>query len=185
PGGHRFVARRELCVGRDDTKLLLPLERLLAELVPAVVESAFVLVGPFLPDVMRRVGGAGRVVEAPGLLGIVTPDAVEPIDRLVGYRLGEVEGLPVLSLLNPDELLVLGDHRVVLTGLGSKEAPVVVEAPGVGPVIERAGRALLLLGRQVPLADRRCRVTVLLQDLRERRRVLRQHGRIAWESARE
>src|SRR5205814_2286859 len=94
-----------------------------------------------------------------------------------------VERLAVLALLNADELLVLGDHRVVLTGFGSQEAPVVVKAPGVGPVVERTGRALLLLGRQMPLADRRRRVAVLVEDLRKRRRVSRQHRRIAREAA--
>ena len=54
---------------------------------------------------------------------------MQPIDRLVGHRLREVERLPVLSLLNADELLVLGDHRVELTGLRSQETPVVIEPP--------------------------------------------------------
>ena len=107
---------------------------------------------------------------------------MQPIDGLVGHGLGEVERLAVLALLNADELLVLGDHRVVLTGLGSKEAPVVIEAPRVGPVVKRTGRALLALGRQVPLADRRRRIAVLLQDLRKRRRIPRQHRRIAREA---
>src|SRR5450755_1096324 len=99
---------------------------------------------------MRCVAATGRVVEAPRLLGIVAADTMQPIDRLVGHRLGEVERLAVLALLNTDELLVLGDHRVELTGLGSQETPVVVEPPGVGPVIERAGWPLLLLRCQMP-----------------------------------
>src|SRR3954451_24289953 len=117
---------------------------------------------------MRRVAAPGRVVQHPRLLAIMAPDAMQPVDGLVAHRLGEVERLAVLTLLDTDEALVLGDHRVVLTGLRRQEPPEVVEAPRVGPVIERTGRALLLLRRQVPLADRRRRVPVLLQDLRER-----------------
>src|SRR5204862_663818 len=144
-----------------------------------------VLLRPFLPDVMGGVTASGRVVKAPRLLGIMSPNAMQPVDRLVGHRLREVERLAVLALLNADELLVLGDHRVVLTGFGSQEAPVVVKAPGVGPVVERTGRALLLLGRQMPLADRRRRVAVLVEDLRKRRRVSRPHRRIARKAAEE
>ena len=103
---------------------------------------------------------------------------MQPIDRLIGHRLGEIERLAVPALLNADELLVLGDHRVELTGLGSQEAPVVVKPPTVGPMGERTRRALLLLRRQMPLADRRGRVPVLLEHPRERRRVARQHRRI-------
>src|SRR3954451_14253413 len=107
---------------------------------------------------MRRVAAPGRVVQHPRLLGIMAPDAMQPVDGLVAQRLGEVERLAVLALLDADEALVLGDHRVVLTGLRGKEAPEVVKAPGVGPVVERTRRALLLLRRQVPLANRRRRV---------------------------
>ena len=184
PGGHRLVARREDRVGRDHAELLLALERLLAKLVPALIEPPLVLLRPLLPDVMRRMAATGRVVQAPRLLGVMAANAVQPVDRLVGHRLWEVERLAVLTLLNPDELLVLGDHRVELTGLGSQETPVVIEPPAVRPVVKRTGRALLLLRRQMPLTDRRRRVPVLLQHLRERRRVLRQHRRITGESTR-
>src|SRR5947209_11365483 len=171
PGGHQLIARSQLRVGRDHAKLLLALERLLPELVPTLIKATVVLLRPLLPDVMGRVTATGRVVKAPRLLGVMSPNAVQPVDRLVRHRLGEVERLAVLALLNADELLVLGDHRVVLTRLGSQEAPVVVKSPGVGPVVKWTGRPLLLLRGEVPLADRGRRVPVLLQNLRERRRV--------------
>jgi hypothetical protein len=114
----------------------------------------------------------------------MTANTVQPVDRLVGHRLREVERLAVLALLNPDELLVLGDHRVVLTGLGRQEPPVVVKPPGVGPVIKRTGGTLLLLRRQMPLTDPCRGVAVLLEHLRERRRVFRQHRRVARKATR-
>ena len=49
PGRHRVGARRQLRVGRDHPALLLALEGLLAELVPALVELALVLVRPLAP----------------------------------------------------------------------------------------------------------------------------------------
>ena len=63
PRGERVVARRELRIGRDDAELLLARERLLAELVPALVELPLVLVGPRLRDVVRRVAAPGREVD--------------------------------------------------------------------------------------------------------------------------
>ena len=133
---------------------------------------------------MRRMTATGRVVEHPRLLGIVAPNAVQPIDRLVGHRLRKIERVAVPALLNTDELLVLGDHRVELTRLGREKPPVVIKPPAVGPVIKRTRGALLLLGGQMPLTDRRRRIPVLLEHLRERRRVLRQHRRIPREPAR-
>ena len=65
-------------------------------------------------------------------------------------------------------------HRVELARLAAEEPPEVVEPPAVRPAIERPGRSLLVVRRQVPLAERRGRVPVLLQDPRERRAVLRQ-----------
>ena len=44
----------------------------------------------------------------------------------------EIYQLPVSALLHADELAVLGDHRVVLAGLGREEAPVVIKAPRIG-----------------------------------------------------
>ena len=69
PGRDLLVARGELAVRRDDAQLLLPGEGLLAQLVPALVELALVLVGPLLRHVVRRVGGAGREVDEERLVG--------------------------------------------------------------------------------------------------------------------
>ena len=92
----------QLRVLRDHAELLLPLEDLLADLVPALVELALVLVRPLLRDVVRRVGAAGRVVEEPRLLRILRADGVQPLDRLVRQVVREVVRLPVGALGHAD-----------------------------------------------------------------------------------
>ena len=80
----------QLRVGRDDAELLLPLERLLADLVPALVELALVLVDPLLRHVVRRMRRARRVVDEERLVGRHRLLRLDPVDRLVRHVHGEV-----------------------------------------------------------------------------------------------
>ena len=164
PGRVGLRPRRELRVRRHDAEALLALEGPLAVGVPAVVELALVLVRPLLGDVVRRVRGARRVVDEPRLVGVVGADRVDPLDRLVGDVVREVVELPVLALRHADDRVVLDDDRVVLAGRAGQEAPPVVEAPGLRPVVERARGAHRATGRQVPLAEAAGDVAVLLED---------------------
>ena len=75
PRRNLLVARGELAVRRDDAELLLPGEGLFAQLVPALVELALVLVGPLLGHVVGRVGRAGREVDEEGLVRAPAPSA--------------------------------------------------------------------------------------------------------------
>ncbi len=185
PGGHRVGPRRQLSVLRDHAELLLPLECLVAVGVVPLVELAGVLVGPFLRHVVRRVAAAGREVGEPRLLGILCVNPVEPLDRLVGHVVRQVVRLVALAFRDADGRVVDRDHRVPLAGLAAEEAPEVVEPPGVRPAVERAARPLLVVRRQVPLAEDAGRIAVLLQDLRERSAILGQEPRVAGEAARE
>src|SRR5438128_9164308 len=63
PSRERWVTRGELGVGRYYAELLLPRERLLAQLVPALVKLAFVFVAPFLGYLVRRMSCSSREVE--------------------------------------------------------------------------------------------------------------------------
>ena len=102
-------------------------------------------------------------------------------DRLIGEVVREVVGLAVAAFEHADGAVVLGDDRVVLAGRPGQEAPPVVEAPRHGPVVERTGRALDVVGRQVPLAEATRHVAVVAQDPRQRRAALRPGGGVARE----
>ena len=189
PGGERFVAFGQLRVRGDDPELLLPGEGLLAQLVPALVELALVLLGPFVRNVVRRVAAAGREVGEERLVRILRPDRVQPLDRLVGHVVRQVVGVlavvAVVGLGGADDLLVLGQARVPLARSPAEEAVEVVEPPAHGPAVERPGRALLSVRRQVPLAERGGAVAVVPEDSRERNAVIRDERRVAGEPGRE
>ncbi len=190
PGGEGFlVARRQLGVGRNDPELLLPREGLLTQLVPPLVELALVLRCPLLRHVMRSVATAGREVGEEGLRGVLRPDRVQPLDRLVPHVVGQVVGVlgvfVVEGLRGADDLLVLRQARVPLTRPAAEEPVEVIESPAGGPAVERPGGTLLAVRRQVPLAERRGAVPVVPQDSREWDAVVRDERRVARESGRE
>jgi hypothetical protein len=111
---------------------------------------------------MRCVGATGGVVHEPGSLCVLRPDGVQPLDGLVGKIVREIVRLPVLALGHAEHRIVLRDDGVVLARGATQEAPVVVEAPGPGPVVEGPCRALDVVGREVPFAEAAGDVTVFL-----------------------
>ena len=179
------VVLRQLRVVRDNAELLLARERLLADSVPALVELAFVLVRPLGRHLVGSVAAPGRVVHEPGTARPLGAHSPQPVDGFLGHVVWEVVRLVVLALWNTLDLLVLGDQRVVLARLAAEEAPVVVEPEAGRPAVEGPGRALLVVGRQMPLADGGGHIAVLLQDPRERRAVAGDGGVVAGERARE
>ena len=183
PRGEGVGAWCQLRVGRHDAQRLLTRERLLPELVPALVELALVLLSPGLRHVVRGVAAPRREVDEERLVCVLRADAVQPLERLVRHRIREVVG--VLFVVEPlrgaDHLLVLDQARVPLPGVASQEAVEVVEPPAVRPAVERACRALLPVRRQVPLPERRGAVPVVAQDAGQRRAVPRQARRVAGE----
>ena len=181
PGREGFVARGELSVRGDHPERLLAGEGLLAKRVPALVELALVLGRPGLRDVVRRVAAAGREVHEERLRRILAADPVEPLDGLVRHGVRQVVGVGLVAVLrvDADDLLVLGDDRVPLSGAAAEEAVEVLEAPARGPAVERPRRALLAVGGQVPLAEGGRAVAVVAQDAWQRRSVTR----AAWRSS--
>ena len=78
----------------------------------------------------------------------------------------------------------------VMTGsywpeFAGQEAPEVVKTPGVRPAVERAGRALHVIRRHVPLAEVPRAVPVALQHADERRAVFRAGRGVARERTRQ
>ena len=122
------VDRRQLGVGRDDAQLLLPGQRLLADRLVAHVELALELVGPFLRDVVRRMGGAGRVVQEERLVRRDRLGVLDELQRLVGEVLGQVVAL-LRRLRLVDRVIVVDQVRVPLVGLGAQEPVPALEPP--------------------------------------------------------
>ena len=112
---------------------------------------------------------------------------VQPLDRVVGHRIGEVVRIFVVvePRVGPDDLLVLGQTRIPLTRTAAEDPVEVVEAPAVRPPVERPGRTLLTVGCQVPLAERGRAVTVVAKDPGQRRAVSGQDRGVAREPTRE
>ena len=141
PRGDFGRPRGQLGVRGDDTQLLLSRERFLAQLVPALIELALVLVGPLLRHVVRRMAGARREVHEERLVGHQRLLLARPLDRLVRHVLREVIAL-LRSLLGLDWRRAFVDGRVPLVGLATDEAVEVLEAAAAGrPLIERPHRA--------------------------------------------
>ena len=130
---------------------------------------------------------AGRVVHEERLAGVLGPYPVEPLDRAVGHRVGEVvRMLLVVELVGrADDLLVLREAGVPLARPAAQDPVEVVEPPAVRPAVERPCGTLLAVGCQVPLAERRRAVAVVPEDPGQRRAVPWEGGAVAGEPTRE
>ena len=173
------MARGELAVRRDDAQLLLPGDGLFAQLVPALVELALVLVGPLLGHVVRRVGRAGREIDEEGLVGRQRLLLRDPGHRLVGHVRHEVVAL-FRRLFRLDRRGALVQRRIPLVRLAADEAIEVLEAAAArGPCVERPDRARLPHRHFVAFAELRRGVAIELQGPRQRRDGIGQHRAVA------
>ena len=169
PGRDLLVPGGQLRIRRDHAELLLPLECLLAQRVPALVELALVLRRPLRRHMVRRVSRAGREVDEERLVAHQRLLLADPHDRPVGHVLGEVVAL-LGRLVGLDRRRPLVDRRVVLVRLAADEAVEVLEAAaGARPRVERAERARLPHRHLVTFPELSGRVAVQLQRLRQRR----------------
>ena len=170
PRRHGSGARRKLGVLRYPALRLGVRKSALAILVPAVVELAFVFVGPFLHDMVRTMRCARRPIHEERLVRCVGPLFAQPLDGVLGDVLGEVIALIVFF---GHQRGVAHHLRLVLRGLAGEEAVEIFEAMAGRPVIERTLVRDVLLGRVVPLAPGAGVVAVVLEHFGDGRRGLR------------
>jgi hypothetical protein len=178
PCWNLVVALRRLCVGRDDAELFLPGERQFALPVPAVVELAFVLVGPRLRHMVRSVGRTRREIHEELLVWHQRLLLAHPGDRLVGQVLGEVVAL-IGRAPRMRASSALDQGRIPLICLAADEPEEMLKPGTCRPAVERAGRARLPSRDFVALAELRRRVAVQLEDLGQRRASVGPHRGVA------
>jgi hypothetical protein len=130
---------REHRVLGDDAKLLLPGEGCLAISVPAIVEHALVLVGPFLWHLVRRVLRPGREVEKERLLRRQLFGVGDEADGLIDQIGRQVIAL-FRRLRRLDLAVVVDQVRIVLTGIATQEALVTLEARAAQAASDRRAR---------------------------------------------
>ena len=115
---------------------------------------------------VRRVAGAGRVVEEERLLWRDRLGVPDELERLVGDVLGEVVAL-LRRLRLVDEVVVVDELGIPLVGLRAEEPVPALEAAAAGPVAARRRQVHLMRGAEVPLADHVGVPAQLAQDLGE------------------
>ena len=148
----------------------------LAQLVPALVEFALVLVGPLLGHMVGGVRRARREVDEEGLVRGERLLLRHPRHGLVGHVLHEVIAL-FGRFLGFDRRRAFVQRRVPLVRLAADEAVEIFETAAAGrPGVERPDRARLPHRHFVAFAELRRRVAVELQRPRQRRNRIGQNG---------
>ena len=183
PVGDIGIVAGELGIRRDDAHLFLALEGLLAVDIPALVEYAFVLVGPLLAHMMGRVHGAGSKIHEEGFVGRHLLGIGDEADGLIHQVFGQV--IALFGGLGRLHLVVIVDQLgIVLVGLAAQEAVEALEAAPQRPAVIRTGGRDLVGRGQVPFADGVGVVAVRQQDLREEAVLERDVGVVAGEAGR-
>jgi hypothetical protein len=161
---------RQRRVFRHHAQRLLPHQRFFAQLIPALIEFALVLLDPGLRHLVRRVRGTGCEVHEEGPLGRQRLLRLQPLDGLVRHVGHEVVVRVVRQLHRRGAVI---DQRRPLIGLATHEAVELVETRACGPAAGRAGDADLPGGGFVVFAELRGAVAVQTQCLGQRGHALR------------
>src|SRR5262249_59959504 len=129
-----------LCVGREHTEALLPLDRLLAIPSPAHVELALELVDPLLRSAVGSVRCAWRNIEKERPVRRNGFDPAHPSDCVVGNIHCE---MVVRVSRGRDQVPVLVKDRIPVIHVATIETIEVFEAETVCPPVELTGGACL------------------------------------------
>ena len=138
PGRNFWMPLRKFAVRRNDAELLLPGKRLLAELVPPLVELAFVLIRPLLGHMMRSVGRARREIGEERLVRHQRLLLADPLDRLIRQVLGQVIAL-LRCLLRLDGLGAFIQRRIPLVRLAADESVKIFKPSAASWATDRTG----------------------------------------------
>ena len=164
PRGERMITRREFGISRNHAALLLPCERLLAQLVPTLIKLALVFIAPFLRHLVWRMSRTRRKIKKERFVRCLRFLITNPANRMIGHRVIEIK---VFILRHADDFVVLDKERIELTSFSAEKSPEIIKAQRVRPAIERACRPLLRVGCEMPLADRSSVVAIELKNLRD------------------
>ena len=126
--------------------------------------AAAVAVEPPPGRLVRRMARAGGEVEEERLVGCGRAQLAHVADGAVGQVLAEVVAVGGRAGRH-DRVVVLEQRRHELVGLATMEAIPTLEAATARPRVTRGCHVRLVLGREMPLADRHRQVTVGREDL--------------------
>src|ERR1700734_445661 len=169
PRRNFFVPRCQFAIFRNDSQLFLARESFLAQLVPTLIELAFVLIRPFFGNVVRCVGGTRREIHEEGLIGNQRLLLTDPVDSLVRHILHEVIAF-FGSLLHLDRCGAFVERGIPLVRLSADEPVEIFKAPATGgPCVEGPRGTRFPDGDFMTLAELRRGVAVELERARERR----------------
>ena len=171
------LGRKHSALGNESRRKLAG-EDLFAHVIPALIELALPARAPLLRNVMRRMGGAGGVVDEERLIGRQRLLVFEPGNGLVGHVLEEM----VLGVLRQfDWCHAMIDERRPLVRFATHESVELVKALTGWPAVVRTGDADLPWCGLVPLSEGGGAVAVKTKDLGQRRDGIRNLRRVAGE----
>src|SRR5580700_7243255 len=127
------------------------------------------LLDPLRSRMMRSMGATGYVVEEELFLRIEVIHLLQILNGIVRHRRRQVPAwLPNVGI---DSGGVAEQVGLPLAGVAANEAVEILETHPDGPLLERAKLTCLIGGRVVVLAEPRCGVAILLQDLADSGRI--------------
>src|SRR5262245_31250636 len=180
PGWESRITRGEFGVCRNHAELLLSRECFFAQLVPALIELALVLIAPFLWYLVWRMSCPGREVEKERFVWRLRFLITNPVNRVFHHRVIQIK---VLVLRHADDAVIFCKDRVELAAFSSEKSPEIIKAKALRQSVERASGPLLRVGCKVQLANC-CRVVAIaLKDLCDGSGTRRPVGAIAWPPA--
>src|SRR6266478_8279561 len=142
PCGDLLRTHGEFAILWNHAELFLPSIGLLAQFVPALIELPFVLIRPFLGDMMRCVRRAGCKIHKEGFVAREQALLANPGNRAIRHVLHEVVAF-FRRLGRTDDFGALVNRRIPLVSLARDKTIEVFEPRARRPTIKRPYRTRL------------------------------------------